>query len=225
MTLLPEPLPGEVAELIIADDQYLFRHREGEREILKFVSPAAVRAAFSHEPIDSGWLPAGTVRWGLDLAGHWAVHFVPAQIHTLRFSPAPGFADTSGLIQLRVPLPPLVFMGYATTYHVWALAHQGFNPHLNLHHAPLPNVHPDGLICFGANLPPDAARIGQAWQLFLEAPFNGDLASGKSRAQPNDVRVQLRSLADAHRPKYPLRDLVPTVQTVERAVEALLRRT
>ena len=40
------------------------------------------------------------------------------------------------------------------------------------------------LICFGANLPPNADHIGQAWQLFLTAPFNGDLASGKSKALP-----------------------------------------
>jgi PRTRC genetic system protein B len=225
MTLLPEPLPGEVAALIITDDQYVFRHRAGERETLKFVSPASVRAAFSHEPIDSGWLPCGTQRWGLGPAGHWAVLFIPAQIHPLLFNADPIFGGGAGIARLNVPLPPLVFMGHAAAYHIWALDHNAFDPKARMYHAPLPNVHPDGLVCFGANLAPDAARIGQAWQLFLASPFNADLASGKSKAQPNDVRAQLRNLADNPHKTYPPRDLVPWTQTVDQAVEAILRRS
>ena len=225
MNDLPPPINGEVAALIIADDQYIFRHSENGRQTLKFVSPAAVRAAFNHEPIDSGWLIDGVRRWGISPAGQWCVLFIPAARHTLLFShDANVFASTEKVVQLTVPLPALVFVGFGSDYYVWALDTDDFQPNATLHHAPLPNVYPDGRICFGANVAPSAERIAQAWQLFSAAPFNGDLASGKSKAQPDDVRVQLRNVVTRHRRRYPRRDLLPLTMTVEQAVNQILRR-
>jgi hypothetical protein len=50
-------LDNEQAALLFVGGQYLFRSRGSEGDChYKFVSPAAVRVAFSNETIDTGWL-------------------------------------------------------------------------------------------------------------------------------------------------------------------------
>ena len=56
--LSPMSADEMAALLFICGDQYLFRHRARDGGIVhKFVSPAAVRAAFAEETIDTSWLP------------------------------------------------------------------------------------------------------------------------------------------------------------------------
>jgi hypothetical protein len=91
---------------------------------------------------------------------------------------------------------------------VWALRENQCHPQSPLYHAPFPNIYPNGAICFGQNHPPAVSEqsFDDVWKLFLDAPFNRDLCSGKSVASPTDITEQLRALVGT--PEYPLEDLV-----------------
>jgi hypothetical protein len=101
-----------------------------------------------------------------------------------------------------------------------------FAPQAPLYHAPMPNVYPFGDICFGSNTPPvlnDPFAIVAAWKLFIESPFNADLASGKSRSYPDDVRLLLLGL-DGRR-TFPPAELVSLgyqARTVEDALKGIV---
>ncbi len=112
------------------------------------------------------------------------------------------------------PLPALVFAGVHTTYYVWALKSDHCNPSAPLFQVPLPNVYPDGHICFGTNRPPEASAqtLKEAWLLFIKSPFNQDMAAGRSEEYPHDVRRQLLALAKAKASRYPVEDLMPYFQ-------------
>lgn len=193
--------------LIFTGGQYLLYQRQGQELRAKGVSAQALRQAFVQEPVDSGWLPAGVIRSGTGAAGPFVVKYIPPRVQTLSLFKAGGVTPPQ-LVQ--VPLPGLVFIGLHTTYSVWALCEETFSPSARLYHAPLPNVYADGRICFGSNRPPEvsAQTIEEAWQLFLTAPFNGDLAASRSRQHPKDVRAQLFALARKKATSYPVDDLV-----------------
>ncbi len=223
--LLANPVHGEQAALLFVDDQYVFRWRENGAELIKFISPAAVRAAFSQEPIDTGWLPLGTRRWGTGPGGDWAVLFVPPARQRLRFENDGLFARKTALVELEVPMPGLVLMGAGQTYYVWAIKEKELHPDRMAYHAPLPNLDHAGAVCFGNNPLPrvTAGTIARAWQLFLDSPFTNHSANGKSRRYPDDVRVQLARLAAPRRRRYPASDLVSRQQTVNQSVKGVLR--
>jgi len=210
--------PNEQAALVFTGGQYLFRWREGDAVQSKFVSPTSVRAAFSAEPIDSNWLPPNVRRWGTGPNGDWAVLSIPPMRHSLLFEHITQDIPT---MTLDVPLPALVFMRIGLACYVWALKDE-FAPDAQLYHAPLPNVNISGVICLGGNRL-EGRTISQAWQLFLDSPFTSHQTNGKSRRQPDDVRLLLASLHKKRR--YPLRDLVPLQPrtTVDQAVAALTR--
>lgn len=114
-----------------------------------------------------------------------------------------------GLLQLEVPLPACVFTGCGRSYWIWAVKEAEVTPLSVLYHAPFSNVGGSGGICFGANRLPEASAttILQAFQLFLESPFNGHQASRKSRRHLGDIRYLLRELAETHATEFPLDDL------------------
>lgn len=213
----PRPLIESKGELIFLDGQYLFHYRDGQQDHYKLVSAAAVRQAFNYEPIESGWIPPGVVRWGIAAAGTWVVKFVPPGKHELCFDPDH---------LMKVALPGLFFLGVERTYYLWAQPETAFSPSAAACRAPLPNVHPDGTICFGNNTPPAAScqTIDQAWKLFIQSPFNRDLASGKSKRHPNDVCKQLQSLAKRCLKEYPMKDLNHCGMSVAKTIEARIYR-
>lgn len=213
----PRPLIESKAELIFLDGQYLFHYREGKQEHYKLLSPASVRQAFSNEPIDSGWIQSGVVRWGVAARGEWVIMFVPPKAYKLDF----GSNET-----LTVALPGFVFLGVGKYYYIWAISGEAFEPKFTAFHAPLPNVRPGGDICFGNNIPPSAScqTIAQAWDLFMQSEFNGDLANGKSRSQPNDVREKLRSVAKRHSRAYPVKDLQVYRNSIANVVETVISK-
>lgn len=200
----PRSLSSVKAELLILDGTYILHCREKHTEHYKCLSPSALRIAFSHEPIDSGWIGEGVVRWGTRAEGEWAVKFIP---------PARTLLDCDELGQIEIPLPGMVFVGSGHTYWLWAVKTKVFDPNAQLFHAPLPNVYtPSGRVCWGNNQPSavSARSINQAWNLFISSPFNSHLCNGKSKHHTNNVRIQL--LALHQKPKnctYPLTDLVP----------------
>lgn len=197
----PRQLAEIDAELLFIKEQYLLHYREGTKEHYKLLSSVSLRTAFSHEPIDTDWMPPGVIRWGTNSQGNWVVKFISPAQYNLQF-------DDSKPI--TIPLTALVFVGQNTQYWVFATDLATFNPESKAYHTPLPNIHPNGLICWGENTPPVASTqtIDIAWQSFITTPFNADLSSQKSRKFPQDVRKHLKSLALRKRRTYPVKDLV-----------------
>jgi hypothetical protein len=197
LTSAPRPLVELEAELLMYAGQYLYHYRdETGRERWKPVTGAALRTAFSGQPIDSGWLPPGVVRAGEGPAGPFAVFWQPPAIHLLQMEvSAPSGSRTEAL---RLPLPGLVFLGVGTTYWCWATPQDEFSPAATAYQVPLPNVYPDGRICWGQNTPPPAlpTTLAGVSALFLGSLFNGDLVGQKCKAFPNDVRGYLTILAE-----------------------------
>lgn len=216
---ISEQSPDVMATVYIMHGQYIVRYQDNQQKFSKFVSPDVIRAAFTQIPIDSGFLPSGTVRWGSYSQGNWVVKFIPPQQTSI------FLADTSKPNALRIPLPGLVFLGIGYRYFLWAVKTREFEPQAGVFHAPFPNINADGSICFGSNRVPkcSSTTLESAWQLFLSSPFNGDSATGKSKLNPNDVQKQLRAITSKRR--YPLRDLVPICTYSRLTIAQIIERT
>ncbi len=216
---LDDGLHAEAGLLFVCGGEHpLFAQREGpQRVIYKFVSVADVARAFTWENADTGWLPPGLRRWGRTRQGNFAMLHIPAAKYCLHLHrPSREEVET-----VTVPLPNLVLIGCERSYQVFALR-DDFAPQAPLYHAPLPNVYPSGEICFGVNTPPllkEPCAIVAAWKLFIESPFNADLASGKSHSCPDDVRSLLRKLNGKR--TFPLGELAPMGHSCQTAEEAL----
>ena len=205
-------LPPDIeAAIFFQGEQLLFCQRDSG-EWLKPIATQTLRAALSGVAVDSGWLPPGVLRCGESAAGPWAVLWIPPARHRLQLAP-----------DVEAPLPAFVFGGVGRRYAVWAVGEREFAPTLPAYHAPLPNVHPDGTVCWGQNRPPEAKpqKLPAVWRLFVESPFNGDLCRGKSQACPDDVREQLHRLGKVN--VYPLDDLVPLNLTIAECLQSFLR--
>lgn len=217
----------EQGALLFLDGQFALRYEDDGRAVIKLVSPASVRAAFSHILIDSVWLSNNVVRWGHSARGEYVVLWFPSQRYRLQL--INDFGERflqQPVVAVDVSLPALVFVGHGQSYHVWALRQPGFAPTAEVCHAPLPNVQLDGSICFGGNHPPTASThtMMTAWQMFIASPFNGHLAGGKSNAYPADVREQLLWLADRRALRYPQKDLQTIHGTLGNVVERTIQR-
>lgn len=118
----PRKSPVIEAELLFLDGIYIFHHKDikiPEAHIYKCISPEALRTAFSNEPIDTGWMEPGIVRWGTGSTDTYLVKFIPLATHTIN-------CDELG--SLTVPLPAMVFVGKGLKYWVWAIQEQEFTP-------------------------------------------------------------------------------------------------
>jgi hypothetical protein len=220
------PIPDAAAALVFAGGQLIFQYRERGVERAKIVSTGAARAAFEQVSLDTGWLPPGTMRWGVGPKGAWAVQLLPPQEMTLQFSRA---ADEDALPDaLTLQTPPLALLGIGTVYHLWAVREAEAGPDAALCYAPFPNIYQEAHICFGANkvAPVEQDGMRQALKLFSEAPFGAASVVGKSQRHPEDVRLMLLEVARSDQP-YPLDDLVPYRQqhyTLGERLDYLLAR-
>lgn len=213
---------GVELSLHVFDDQYMVQYRDGAGAIIcKFVSAEAVRQAVLHENIDTGYMPAGVVRWGTGPKGTWAVRYEPPTRRKI-YLDVPGAASE----QLIVPFPAFVFIGWRGQYGVYAVSGSRFNPGSTCLRAPLPNVDDDGDICFGRNSVPFVEQDGmqRAFDLFWAAPFNDHHMQNKSREHAHDIRVRLRSLAAQGARSYPMRDLIEHNCTVDDMVRRMSQR-
>jgi PRTRC genetic system protein B len=221
--LSPTSADETAALLFICGDQYLFRYRTRDNCIVhKFISSAAVRAAFAEETIDTNWLPMNARRWGIGQRGEWSVITYPPQKHRFSFVSEDNETRT---MTLELPMPALAFFGYDQRYYVWAFKDAELKGDTNLFAAPLPNVDSNGAICFGSNLVPKASAksIEEAWRIFLASPFTNHSVNGKSRKYPDDVRKQLMQLAEHRRRRYPIDDLVSLNRTANMVIDWMLR--
>ena len=166
--------------------------------------------AFNRFGASTGLLPADTLFWteraGVLRIGVW----LPPARRTIHLHVK---ADPE---KLRVPLPGLMFVGQGTNYSVYALTERPITGNEMLYHAPLPNVHENGLICAGSVQFPLAsgATLAQAVQLFFESLFNHDLSGGKVRK--GELLPTLRKLKRAS--VFPSDQLVATGVTVNELI-------
>ncbi|MDB9322364.1 hypothetical protein PN483_10535 [Nodularia spumigena CS-591/04] len=202
----PRKSPAISAELLFLDGIYILHHRYQENpdaHVYKFISPAALRTAFSHEPIDTGWMEPGIVRWGTGSTDTYLVKFIPPAIYTI---------NCEQLGDLTVTLPAMVFAGKKFKYWVWAIKDKEFTPQAPAFHVPLPNIYSSGQVCWGVNEPPAAnsVSINQAWKLFISSVFTNHFTINKSHKYRKDVRQQLLKLHKRYRRStYPVSDLMP----------------
>jgi hypothetical protein len=134
-------------------------------------------------------------------------------------------------VAVQIPLPGLVFAGAGLHYYLWAVKAKEFSPVLPAYHAPLPNIYPDGRICWGSNQVEavTAQNVVATWKLFITSPFNTHLVQGKSKQYPENILLQLAKLGITWRKTYPTSDLLPLKNggerqgwTIDRLVERLI---
>ncbi len=215
-----DPAFPVIATLYFIEGHYLFRYMEKSGLKTKFLTPGDLAAAFSQNESDSGWLPAGLVRCGDSAQGPWFVYSAPAQKMNM-------ILDTTGKEEITAPIPRTVLLGIGNTYYLWALKSRYFDPGERFYHAPFPNIHMDGRICWGTNTPKPASPMAarSVWEMFFYTPFNQDLTNGKSNEYQADVRAQLRNLAKKNARTYPAIDLVESGRSIGFEIENLIRRT
>jgi PRTRC genetic system protein B len=218
----PAAAAAAEAALYFVEGQYLFHARGDKGEAVKYLAPALVRQAFMHEPTDSGWLTTETVRWGVCGKGDYVINFYAPARYELLIRSDDGQTEAT----LTVPLPGMVFAGLDRSWYVWAVRDKRFSAHLELFHAPLPNVGQTGLICFGENRHPEVGKHGaqMAWRLFISSAFNSHHADGKSHKFPENIIFQIYSLSANNATRYPLKDLVSLRCAVTDAVRRLVER-
>ncbi|MDQ2810206.1 MAG: prokaryotic E2 ligase family D protein [Chloroflexota bacterium] len=219
----PRALGALEAELLMYEGQYLFHYRQNAADHYKLLTADTVAVAFTGLGHDSGWLPPGLVRSGVTAGGPFAVLFQPPAIHTL-----PIILGDNGAPQaLTIPLPGLVLAGHETNWYIWAVQEAVFTPTALVYATPLPNVYPDGGICWGENpVPPVGPGTMQAaLDLFLHSPFNSHIAGGRIQTAQRDVRPFLRKLARAKATTFPATELLPfnSHPTIDRALERILQ--
>jgi hypothetical protein len=145
---------GALGTITIYPGQFLFESRDGRRGASrKFISPAALRQAVSGTGVDSGWLAPEVRRCGECAHGEWAVMYAPPARRRLVLT-SEGKRSARSEVEITCALPAFVFFGLATDYYVWATRRAEFSPQAEVFRAPLPNVYPEGHICFGSNHPP-----------------------------------------------------------------------
>ena len=216
----PRNLENIDAELLFIERNYIFHYLEGNRHVYKSLTSDVLRNALKNEPTDTDWLPKSVIRHGNSISGNWVVCFFHQQRYNLQINEE----------QLYVPLTSFILMGIGSSYFVWAVKKNQFEPNLIIYQAPLPNVMADGRICWGnICLPPvSLSNIESAWSKFMGSTFNQDYTQGKSRKYNNIVeRLQLlnQKVKVSSRCRYPISDLVPVRDklTVEQAVEAVIK--
>ncbi len=201
----------------LASGDYLFRWKDNGRVNQKCLTAPDVSAAFTKTEIDSGWVPAGIMRHGYGDRGPWAVLAIPPAREEITLLKPGGESET-----LSVMFPHLVMVGIDKVYYLVAMD-GAFAPNNKACMAPFTNIHPDHKICWGTNVPPAAGvqSMMKAWRMFIELPFNGDLASGKSMRHDRDIRTAWGKFSRKH--QWPVTDLVPTRQTVDAIIQNILR--
>lgn len=217
---------------------YWWRDRYTGQQHAELRDPVLVKAAFNDAFLDSGYIPAGTIRLGISKSVKWLAVYVPPAPYTLTLlddrrqnkqpKPPPH--------TITIGMPGFVLCGYETQYWMWAVKERQVTPHTPVFRYPLPNVGGDGAMCFGANHPPqaDGPSIMRALHLFLDSPFNDHWAEGKALCHSGDVRAYLKRLARAGKgkktspPVFPEEELVPITTTSpphqELTIEHLFRR-
>jgi hypothetical protein len=207
---------SHVSAAVYFTDQghYIFKYKSHDRLITKNLRAQEVSSAFTLETMDSGWITPGIQRTGFNSQGDWFVYYMPACRLNL-------YLDESGT-RWCVPIPPTVLIGVKKTIYLFAMAGTSFDPKGKVYTAPFPNIHSDGKVCWGKNQAPqvDPKKAKDAWFLFFNTPFNGDLAADKCKKFPKDVRDYLKFLAGKQ--TYPTNTMRVCYASLDGLVERLV---
>lgn len=217
----PLQLPVDAsAALYFLPGQYLFADLKESSVSLKALSSDQVARAFRKIHTDTGWLGRRVLRYRETPEGNAILSYEPAAIRKI----AVAFAD-KGLVELSVPLPPLILLGKGREYYLWAAASSHISANTNLAVAPLPNVG-SGKICFGKNEIPEThpSSLSDVWKLIFDTPFNADHASERCLSEPQDVRELHWKLADDKAKKFPKSELILSSTTVDDAWETIVEQ-
>lgn len=208
------------AALYFLPGQYLFADLKESTVSLKALSSDQVARAFRKVHTDTGWLGRRVLRYREAPEGNAIISYEPAAIKRVTVV----YAD-KGMVDLSVPLPPLVLLGKGQEYYLWAAASSHVSANTNLAVAPLPNVG-SGKICFGKNKPPEThpSTLSEVWKLIFDTPFNGDYINERCNSEPRDVRDLLWKLAADKVKKFPKSELILSTSTVEDAWEAIVEQ-
>jgi Prokaryotic E2 family D len=189
---------------------YWWRERTGTHHAT-VVSPQAVKAALNAIPIDSGYLPSGTLRIGITPNGEpWMVVSLPPRSYHFTME-----RDDKSQHTIALGLPGAVMLGHADRFWIWAVKETQVSETTRLYHFPLPNIGPDGTMCYGENHPSKVAwpQILPAFYLFMESPFSDHWSAGKSAHHLGDIRTHLFQLAEHSPAVFPEEELLPLLYT------------
>ena len=208
------------AALYFLPGQYLFADLKESSVSFKALSSDQVARAFREVHTDTGWLGKRVLRYREAPEGNAILTFEPAAIRKITVA----FSE-KGLVELSVPLPPLILLGKGREYYLWAAATSHISANTNLAVAPLPNVG-SGKICFGKNEVPEThpSTLSEIWKLIYDTPFNADHAIERCRTEPQDVRELLWKLAADKVKKFPKSELILSTTTVEDAWETIVEK-
>ena len=230
------------AGVLILDGQFLHVRKKGGVIKSKFITAEGARQAFTYNAIDTGWLPPQIKRWGCLPKGQWAVQFNPPGFYEITLphkdprkerpedarEPEHGQLGDgrSGDLRIKLRMPALVFVGFGTSYWIWALKEKDWSPQAKIYRTPLPNIYEDGRVCWGANEVPEVSEphLNQAWDLFLRSPYTEAHTENKSRKNRKHVCQTLWHVSQRSKQStpYPVGDLIPYNITVDQAVTRVL---
>jgi len=217
--LLQVPVDASAA-LYFLPGQYLFTEIKESSVSLKALSSDQVARAFRRVHTDTGWLGRRVLRYREAPEGNSIVSYEPAAIRRI----AVAFSE-KGLVELSVPLPPLILLGKGREYYLWAAASSYISANTNLAVAPLPNIG-SGKICFGKNEIPEThpSTLSEVWKLVFDTPFNADHAGDRCLSEPRDVRELLGKLAADKAKKFPKSELILSSTTIDDAWETIVEQ-
>lgn len=208
------------AALYFLPGQYLFADLKESSVSLKALSSDQVARAFRKVHTDTGWLGKRVLRYREAPEGNAILSYEPAAIRKIIV-----VFPEKGLVELAVPLPPLILLGKGREYHLWAAASSQISANTSLAVAPLPNIG-SGKICFGKNEVPEAhpSTLSEVWKLIFDTPFNADHAGERCLTGPQDVRELLSKLAADKVKKFPKSELIVSNTTIDDAWETIVEQ-
>jgi len=208
------------AALYFLPGQYLFADLKESYVSLKALSSDQVARAFRKVQTDTGWLVRRVLRYREAPEGNAILSYEPAAIRKITV-----VLPDKGLVELSVPLPPLILLGKGREYYLWAADSSHISANTNLAVAPLPNVG-SGKICFGKNEVSEThpSTLSEVWKLIFDTPFNADHASERCLSEPQDVRELLRKLAADKAKKFPKSELILSSTTIDDAWETIVEQ-
>jgi len=212
-------IPADAAAaLYFLPGQYLFADLRESSVSIKALSSEQVARAFRKVHTDTGWLGRRVLRYREAPEGNAILSYEPAAVRKISM-----YNAGTGVVELFVPLPPLILLGKGRDYYLWAASSTHISANTNLAVVPLPNVG-NGKICFGKNEVPEThpSTLSEVWKMIFDTPFNGDHAGDRCHSESQDVRVLLNRLAMEKAKKFPKADLIQSSTTVADAWETIV---
>jgi hypothetical protein len=216
------------AALFFLEGHYQLNYREGEDggvERTKFLSPAQIGRAFStRRTYDSGWISANILRFAEERKTFKILSFLPAGRRKIFITdPRPpdereivaAKSAADPILELEIPLPTLVLLGFGQKYLLWATLDKTINENTKICAAPFPNLGKSGDVCFGGNVAPECRidTIEAVWRLILDSPFNNHQAANRTKSHPEDARKLLLELGG--KSEFPADALIKTEHTAK----------